>query len=151
MTSLNDLAQEIHAISKAKGFWSELDDEGVVKPWGPGGRNPFEVLALIHSDVSEALEAIRNSRWDSSVSWGRTKHTGGPDLQISSDGVFTTGDYPRMVTDQEMRHWGYIPKPEGVASELADIIIRILDACAAWRIDIETAVELKVHYNGRAV
>jgi hypothetical protein len=30
---------------------------------------------------------------------------------------------------------------------MADIIIRVLDACAAWGIDIEQAMALKMEYN----
>jgi len=42
----DDVAKEVHANAKAKGFW---DRE----------RNDGEALALIHSEVSEALEALR--------------------------------------------------------------------------------------------
>jgi len=42
----DDVTKEVHANAKAKGFW---DRE----------RNDGEALALIHSEVSEALEALR--------------------------------------------------------------------------------------------
>lgn len=42
---------------------------------------------------------------------------------------------------------GGVQKPKGVPSEMADIIIRTLDACAAWGIDIDAAVREKVEYN----
>lgn len=38
-------------------------------------------------------------------------------------------------------------KPEGIPSELADIIIRVLDICAHFDINIEEAVWHKVSYN----
>jgi NTP pyrophosphatase (non-canonical NTP hydrolase) len=38
-------------------------------------------------------------------------------------------------------------KPEGIASEMADCIIRILDYCAYEGIDIEQAIQLKHEYN----
>lgn len=38
-------------------------------------------------------------------------------------------------------------KPTGIPSEMADIIIRVLDACAAWNIDIEKAIQEKFEYN----
>ena len=44
---LNELAQEIHEVSKSKGWWDE-------------DRNPGEIIALIHSEASEALECLRN-------------------------------------------------------------------------------------------
>lgn len=38
-------------------------------------------------------------------------------------------------------------KPEGVPIELADCIIRILDTCEEYRIDIEEAIKIKMEYN----
>lgn len=38
-------------------------------------------------------------------------------------------------------------KPEGIPSEFADVIIRVLDACAAYDIDIDTIVTEKLEYN----
>ena len=38
-------------------------------------------------------------------------------------------------------------KPEGVPIELADTVIRILDTCAQYGIDIEKAIKVKMKYN----
>ncbi len=38
-------------------------------------------------------------------------------------------------------------KPEGVPIELADLVIRVLDTCAAYNIDLESAIALKMEYN----
>lgn len=38
-------------------------------------------------------------------------------------------------------------KPEGVAVELADCIIRIMDTAAHYGIDLESAIEVKMAYN----
>ncbi len=38
-------------------------------------------------------------------------------------------------------------KPEGVPIELADVIIRISDFCAAHEIDLEEAIRIKTEYN----
>ena len=42
----NDVQAAVHANARVKGFWDE-------------DRNKAEMLALIHSEVSEALEALR--------------------------------------------------------------------------------------------
>jgi len=38
-------------------------------------------------------------------------------------------------------------KPEGIPTELADIIIRVLDTCAYYGIDIDSFMALKLKYN----
>ena len=67
-----------------------------------------EAMALLHSEVSEALDAYRVS---------------GVDDQTTSG------------------------KPEGVGSEFADVLIRLLDDCDCWGIDLKSEVERKLAYN----
>jgi len=38
-------------------------------------------------------------------------------------------------------------KPEGIASELADVLIRLLDTCGRLGIDLEDVVDKKLAYN----
>jgi hypothetical protein len=141
---LNELADKIHANSQDKGFWP-ADPEAV--------RNPFEVLALVHSEVTEALEAMRDNKWDATVSWHSGPNTVGPEMKIENGRMLFKRvglDFDVEWVEAQPNHlmaWGYVPKPEGVPSELADIIIRTLDAAAAWGIDIDEAVRLKVAYN----
>ena len=45
--SINDLVCDCHTIAREKGWW---DNE----------RNDGELIALMHSELSEALEAMRN-------------------------------------------------------------------------------------------
>lgn len=47
MSSLTALQQRIHETARAKGWWDQ-------------DRAPAEILCLIHSEVSEALEEVRN-------------------------------------------------------------------------------------------
>jgi NTP pyrophosphatase (non-canonical NTP hydrolase) len=92
---LNKMAKEIHANAQAKGFWYEQ-------------RNKGELIALIHSELSEALECLRRN---------------------------------------EAEYYKENGKPEGVVSELADVVIRVLDMCGAYNYDIEKAVNEKIAYN----
>ncbi len=45
--AISDLISECHRVAKSKGWW---DSE----------RNDGELIALMHSELSEALEALRN-------------------------------------------------------------------------------------------
>ena len=46
-SSINSFIEECHATAREKGWW---DDQ----------RNDAEMIALMHSELSEALEAMRN-------------------------------------------------------------------------------------------
>lgn len=114
MTTLNELAAEIHEVSVAHGWW-----EGVE-------RNFPEVLMLMVSEVSEALEEYRS---------------GHPIDEMYHN---YSGSHPGVGVATGVSYgW----KPEGVPTELADVIIRVLDACAAYGVDIDEAVRLKMAYN----
>ena len=86
--TITELQHEAHKIAVENGWYEEP-------------RPPLELLALIHSEVSECVEA-----------W-------------------------REPTD----------RMESVAEELADTIIRILDAAEYWGIDLEQAIHAKMEVN----
>lgn len=44
---INGLIKECHCVAQSKGWWEDL-------------RNDGELIALMHSELSEALEAMRN-------------------------------------------------------------------------------------------
>ena len=118
---LNKLAIEIHENAKLKGFF---DSE----------KNIGEMLCLIHSEVSEALEADRENHYTelSSIQlkgmadkdFGNTYHY---------DDIFNLGFEEDVKNTFE--------------DELADVVIRVLDLCAFKGIDIESHIKAKMRYN----
>lgn len=87
-------AQEVHKTAESKGWWENP-------------RSTAESIALMHSELSEALEADR------------------------------AGNPP----DDK------IPKFSGIAAELADCMIRILDYSIARNIDVIGAMIAKAEMN----
>lgn len=107
---MNKLRDEIHRNAVEHGWWEEKRSFG-------------EIIALCHSELSEALEEYRNGHMPTEVYHSISKKT------------VTLG---KMADDM---------KPEGIAIELADTIIRILDYCGKENIDIEKAIKIKHEYN----
>lgn len=112
--------------------------------WEDPSRNFGELMALIHSEVSEALEAYRDGDDITDIAYEY------PDLyEVVND----SGETVRIVGAQEdstlQTEDGEIilGKPVGVASELADVIIRILDAAEGLNIPVAQALIEKHQYN----
>ena len=94
---INEFSDEVHQNAVKHGWWT-------MAPSFP------EVIALCHSELSEALEEYRKD--------------GGMRMMYYEDGV-----------------------PHGIAFELADVILRILDYCGHMGIDIEKCLEEKNNFN----
>jgi NTP pyrophosphatase (non-canonical NTP hydrolase) len=109
---LNELLIKVHQNAKSKGFW---DDENPNIP---------ERLALIHSEVSEALEALRKSHFADVE-----QHS----MNLSQGEQFDSSFRVAIKSSFE--------------DELADVIIRVLDLCGYMNIDIGLHVNLKMQYN----
>lgn len=115
LSIIDVLQHRVHEINRDNGWFEE-------------GRSFGDEMALLHSEVSEALEAFRDGmmvtmyRYESKVGSG-TLYA----MQKERDGV--------------------IGKPVGVPSEIADLFIRILDVCERYGIDLVDETRTKLRYN----
>ena len=97
---ISELQQIAAEQSRSNGWW----DEKVTI---------VELCALVHCEVSEAIECYRDRK-----------------------------------VDMYYAHDSTPPgKPEGLPSELADVVIRVLDMCGRLNIDLEQAIAEKMIYN----
>jgi hypothetical protein len=126
------LAVAVSNTAHAHGWW---DDDAAADPL----ILPLKI-ALMHSELSEALEAWRN---DTGHNMRAVKYE--YPVTVASGIKSKTVLYaPRFVYADGTVELG---KPVGVASELADTIIRILDTCATLDIPIAEALINKAEYN----
>ena len=104
------LAQEVHQNAVEHGWWDEE-------------RGLYEIIALIHSEWSEALE---EARADMPMAYIQLKH---PELSPNMVEFIPRGDDGKYTSEIGLSEGKSITgeKPEGIAVELIDGVIRILD------------------------
>ena len=113
---IKELVKVTHAINEEKG-------------WHDTKRNDLELLALVCSEVGEAIEEVRH---------GDTRP---PVYQIQED------KYQSEIVSLQSVKWDTSLKPEGVLTEMADVIIRIADICGERGWNLEEAIKIKLDYN----
>ena len=79
MTGINEAAKEIHENARAHGWWDEE-------------RSFPEVLALIHSEISEALEEYRNGHGATEIYYGDNGKPEGIPIELA-DAIIRILDY----------------------------------------------------------
>jgi hypothetical protein len=123
LTTIADLQNRVHRRAVDKGWWN-------------AERTVGDLIALMHSELTEALEEFRQGRLPDEIYY--TCHEVGPD-----------GNEVRKFTASSREECGgaSFVRPEGVAVQLGDCIIRILDFCGRWGIDLESLLDHKVAYN----
>ena len=122
--NINEFAKEVHQNAVEHGWWDEPRTFG-------------EIIALCHSELSEALEEYRAGR--PMVYRICRASDGCPcDREACGDWNPESGTCELGVMDE---------KPEGIAVELCDCIIRILDYLGKEGVDVEAVLAEKHAYN----
>ena len=119
---LNEISKQVYEANKLKGFDVKNENLG-------------QTLCLIHSEISEALEAIRkdkkaNMNGYNAMKWSNIDETGTNAIQNFKDSF----EYCIKDTFED---------------EIADTFIRLFDLCGALDIDIDRHIELKRRYNSQ--
>ena len=107
-------------------FAAKVHYNAVAHGWWEEEPTFGDIIALCHCELSEAMEEYRKGKPMVYSKWIKY------DVPCWGSG----DDKCRMME-----------KPEGIAVELADCILRILDYCGAKDIDIELILEQKHRYN----
>lgn len=129
--TINEGIKRAHAIAVDNGFHGE----GQAEPeFGT-------LLALVHSELSEALEAHRAGKFADIHGY----YNDDPDADQLE--LFESKGDPQEKYRALMRldFEKYIK--DTVEDELADAVIRIFDLCGLLGIDLDQHIELKMEYN----
>lgn len=114
MTNLNEISKQVYEANKLKGFDVKKENLG-------------QTLCLIHSEISEALEAIRHDKKASLMAFDYREEDRETDLDFQSD-------FTALIKDT-------------FEDEIADTFIRLMDLVGALEIDIDRHIELKRKFN----
>lgn len=118
MTEIKDIQATVHALAKEKG-WHDIEVSLV------------ERIMLVVTELSEAVEEIRKN---SPAIYQKAKS----ENPMVSELINLSPISPR---------WDENKKPEGVAIELADAVIRVMDIFESQGWSLQDAIQIKHNYN----
>ena len=121
---LEQIARACYRTAERKGWWEGYPNKPVNE------QNPERLaskLCLIHSEVSEALEELREN----------------------DGGTYFTEPYNDYGAGMRRicKPGAKGAKPEGFPAELADVVIRVFDLALFLGIDLSEVIKLKMLYN----
>ena len=127
MTNLNEISKQVYEANKLKGFDVKKENIG-------------QTLCLIHSEISEALEAIRKNKKADLIEF---ENTICKSRIVNKDPTYTGNITPEAAWNVHFKT--YIK--DTFEDEIADTFIRLMDLVGALEIDIDKHIELKRQFN----
>lgn len=115
VNDLNRLSKEVYRRNVEKGFYEKAKNIG-------------EMIALMHSELSEALEADRKGKYAKADMETWNLLSGSP-------------------TSEDFRELFQETVKDTFEDEMADLFLRLMDICGYLNIDIERHVAAKLRYN----
>jgi len=139
--NIPEMQAAIHKTALEHGWWEPQPDHSLTKEIPTKDNSDIKItplvqrsfgdlIALMHTELSEALEAYRKCGLEKWFIYQRE-----PVRHLSQD------ELHKMMVDEGLA------KPEGAFVELADCIIRILDAAGFYGVDMEELILEKMKYN----
>jgi len=113
--TISELVEKAYANAKEKGFHDKEQSVG-------------EILMLIVSELSEALEAHRSGKVLSNLEFTQINGV------IVEDIFSSNNSFEKYIKDT-------------FEDELADVVIRVADLCGHMGIDLQRHIELKMEFN----
>lgn len=119
---INELRDIVHKNAIEKGFWHSGFTPNIP-----------EKIALIHSELSECLEALRKDKFASKKHLDTFLYE-----DHSKESILLQPD-KKFLFEQSIKNT--------FEDEMADVIIRCLDLCGYMNINIEAHILAKMEYN----
>lgn len=140
--TIGQLSESCHRLAKKSGFWDDapatLDSESSEQPFVAQRNYVALKLGLIISEISEALEELR-------------KYPASDIRVVAGETYYPTSPHPELMGQNRLGDEDFGKyKPEGIAVELADAVIRALDLLGylGWTPgDVEALFAEKLVYN----
>lgn len=153
--TLTQWQETVYTLAKSKGWWDGKDEEEL------DAERELAVIAMLHVALSHTLERVRKGKLGQLPGWDDDPRVGLHRAQLAKlaprqvamlaklaliHSEVTEAVEAVLEGDEQIRI-GENGKPEGVAIEVADAIIRGFDFCGGYGFDVSEAIAKKHAYN----